>query len=69
MVFKVLGIHTSISIIQGGPGCPYFLPALYKYMTTGDYLHSYVDDNDIPDVGVRNLVAQVKTFMRRYRNN
>ena len=42
----------------------YFLPALYKYMTTGDYLLSYVDD-DIPDAGVRHLVAQVKTFIDR----
>ena len=66
MEFKVLGIYTSMSIIQGGPGCPYFLPALYKYMTTGDYLQSYVDDNDIPDAGVRHLVAQVKTFIYRY---
>ena len=51
-----------MSIIQGGPGCPYFLPAMYKYMTTGEYLNSYVEDDDIPDAGVRHMIAQVKTL-------
>lgn len=55
-----------MSIIQGGPGCPYFLPAMYKYMTTGDYLNSYVEDDDIPDAGVRHMIAQVKLCRYMY---
>ena len=53
-----------MSIVQGGPGFPYFLPALYKYITTGDYLTSYVEDDDIPDGGVRQMIAEVKNFFK-----
>ena len=49
-----------MSIVQGGPGFPYFLPA-YKYMTTGDYLTSYIDDNVIPNEGVSHTIAEVNT--------
>jgi len=48
-----------MSIIQGGPGFPYFLPAVYKYLSTGDYLSTYVDDDDIPEAGARHLVSAV----------
>ena len=50
-----------MSIVQGGPGFPYFLPAVYTYMTTNDYLTSYVDDSDIPDGGVRHMITEVNT--------
>ena len=56
-------MHTAMSVIQGGPGCPYFLPAMYKYMITGDYLSSYVQDDEIPDACVRHMIAQVITGM------
>ena len=32
-------------------------------MTTGDYLSSYMEDDDIPDAGIRHMIAQVKTGM------
>lgn len=50
-----------MSVVQGGPGFPFFLPAIYKYITTGDYLSTYVDDSDIPDEGVKQLVTEVST--------
>ena len=53
-----------MSIVQGGPGFPYFLPAVYKYITTGEYLTSYVEDDDIPDEGVRQMIAEVKDIFK-----
>ena len=40
------------------------LPAVYKYITTGDYLTSYVEDDDIPDGGVRQMIAEVKNSLK-----
>jgi len=57
----VLGKYVAMSVVQGGPGFPYFLQAVYKYITTGDYLNTYVDDRDIPDEGVRRLISEVNT--------
>lgn len=48
-----------MSIIQGGPGFPCFHPAMYKYITTGDYQTSYVEDDDVPEAGVRLLISKV----------
>ena len=33
-------------------------------MTIGDYLNSYMDDNDVPDGGVRHMIAEIaKDFL------
>ena len=48
-----------MSIIQGGPGFPSFHPAMYKYINTCDYLTSYVENDDVPEAGVRLLVSKV----------
>ena len=58
--FNIVGTYAGMSIIQGGPGFPYFLQALYKYLSTGDYLSIYVDDNDIPEAGARHIVSAVR---------
>ena len=54
-----------MSIVQGGPGFPCFLPAMYKYMITGDHLTSYVDDDDIPETGVRHLITKVSIHLQQ----
>ena len=45
--------------MQGGPGFPMLHPAVYRYMCTGKYTDIDVSVKDIPDAGVRALVAQV----------
>lgn len=47
-----------MSIVQGGSGFPVFLPGLYHYLTTGEYL-GLISDSQVPDTQVRELLLQV----------
>jgi len=52
----------AMSIVQGGPGFPCFLPVVYKYICTGEYLSNYVNDGDVPDAGARQLLHEVSAL-------
>lgn len=47
-----------MSIVQGGSGFPVFLPGVYHYLTTGEYL-GVIPDSQVPDTQVRQLLLQV----------
>jgi len=49
----------AMSIVQDGPGFPCFIPAVYKYIYTGEYLNNYVNSSDVPDAGARQLLHEV----------
>lgn len=47
------------SIVQGGPGFPVLLPALYNYIVSGKYIGEVADDSDVPDPVIRQLLKMV----------
>ena len=55
----MLGTLVSMSVVQGGPGFPVLLPAVYEYITTGQYRPQDIWDTDVPDSQVQSLLAQV----------
>jgi hypothetical protein len=56
--FLLIGKVVAMSIVQGGSGFPVFLPGLYHYLTTGEYL-GVMSDSQVPDAQVRELLLQV----------
>jgi len=62
--YKILGMYVGMSIVQVGPGFPCFLPVVYKYLSTGEYLNNYVNDSDVPDAGARQLLHEVCVSFR-----
>ena len=54
----LIGKVVAMSIVQGGSGFPVFLPGLYHYLTTGEYL-GLISDSQAPDTQVRELLLQV----------
>ena len=48
-----------MSSLQGGPGFPVLLPALYNYVARGLYCLDDVSDSDVPDLHVQDLLSQV----------
>lgn len=48
-----------MSALQGGPGFPVLLPALYKYISMGQYDLEDLTDEDVPDCEVQRLLAAV----------
>ena len=52
--FEVLGKMIAHSMVQGGPGFPYFSPVIYSYIASGDLCTSLemaiVEDVDDPDL-------------------
>lgn len=48
-----------MSILQGGFGLPIFSPSLYQYLVNEDISCITVNDNDIPDPGLKELVRLV----------
>ena len=51
------GVATSI--VQGGYGLPVFHPAVYHYLTMGEYIGQVTADEDVPDPQVRMLLSEV----------
>ena len=47
--FERIGKLVATSIIQGGPGFPVLLPAVYNYICTGEYVDQ-IAEVPIPDV-------------------
>ena len=49
--FEVLGKMIAHSMVQGGPGFPYFSPVMYSYIASGDLCTSLemaiVEDPDL----------------------
>ena len=46
--------------MQGGYGLPIFHPAVYHYLTTGEYIGQVTDNEDVPDPQVRMLLSEVR---------
>ena len=52
----------AMSALQGGPGLPVFLPAVYKYIISNDnFSPAALTSEDIPDCGVKSLIREVCT--------
>ena len=50
----------AMSALQGGPGLPVFLPAVYKYIISKDnFSPAALTSEDIPDCGVKSLIREV----------
>ena len=49
----------AISIVQGGPGFPVLLPALYQYFCTGECTNLPIEDCDVPHHEAKKLLMQV----------
>ena len=62
-VFEIIGRMISHSLIQNGPGFPYFTPAVYSYIATGNLEEaiSKVSVIDIADPDLVEFVGKVKT--------
>ena len=58
----MLGTLVSMSIVQGGPGFPAFLPVVYDYMTTGQYNATEILNDDVPNLEVQTLLTEVCAF-------
>ena len=58
--FKMIGKLTATSIVQGGPGLPIFLPAVYHYLCFGKY-STELKTAEVPDLLIRNLLEQVRS--------
>ena len=48
-----------MSIVQGGSGFPVLHPAVYHYLTTGEYIGQITDDSSVPDPQIQQLLHQV----------
>ena len=57
--FRLVGTLIAMSSVQGGPGFPVLLPALYNYVAMGHYSLDDVSDSDVPDLHVQDLLSQV----------
>ena len=51
--FKILGGYFSPSVIQRGPGFPFFHPHVYEYLFSGIWSQTNIDLDCIPDNGLR----------------
>lgn len=59
-VFEVLGTMVAQSMIQGGPGFPYFSPIVYWYVATGDFQQGIARASvDISDGILENYATRV----------
>ena len=60
--FRMLSNLVAISVVQGGPGFPVFLPVIYDYIATGEYIVKDIQDPDVPDCQVQCLLAKVYVY-------
>ena len=62
-LFKLLGTMITHSLIQDGPGFPYFAPYVYWYLVTNseEMALTYVTDDDL-SVPVREITSQVHSY-------
>ena len=65
MDYLTLGKLTSISVVQNGPGLPIFMPAVYQYIPSGDYLDQAIDDSLVPYYPARDLLSKVNWYDER----
>lgn len=56
---KMIGSLVAMSIVQGGPGFPLFLPQVVTYISTGHYDVEPLTDTDVPDWQVQYLLTEV----------
>ena len=61
---KLLCCYFSPSVIQGGPGFPFFHPHVYVYLFSGIWSQTNIDLDCIPDDGLRKFEEDVslKTY-------
>ena len=57
----MIGKLVATSIVQGGCMLPTFHPAVYHYLTSGEYLGQVIDDKDVPDPQVQMLLSSIYT--------
>lgn len=64
-VFEILGRMISHSLVQNGPGFPYFAPAVYSYISTGNLQEAItkVSIVDIADPDLLEFVEKVRCFI------
>lgn len=59
--FEVAGMLFSQSILQKGCGMPCLSPAVYEYLTTGDYTGCYPTKSDIPlNISTHELITFIE---------
>ena len=66
--FLMMGKLIATSVVQGGPGLPVLIPAVYRYIATSSYSPEWMPGiTDFPDPFIRNLLQQVKSKLTQYR--
>ena len=67
-VFEIFGRMISHSLVQNGPGFPYFAPAVYLYISTGNLREAItkVSVVDIADPDLMEFVEKVRCFIFDY---
>lgn len=65
--FRVLGMLLAMSIVQSGFGLPVLHPAMYQYMMGTAYQEIQLSDDDVPEFAARQLIVQVKKFLKELK--
>ena len=61
--YKILGCYAAISIIQGGPGFPFFRAHVYAYLCTGIWSPVTISAENLPNEDVRTVVSKVHSTL------
>ena len=67
--YKILGCYAAISIIQGGPGFPFFHAHAYGYLSTGIWSPVRISVENLPNENLRTVVNNVCYLVPTWYNN
>lgn len=54
-----MGVLVAMSVLQGQPGFPVLLLAVFEYIVSGEYSAATLTEEDAPDYEVKSLLANV----------
>ena len=60
--YKILGSYAAVSVIQGGPGFPFFHPHVYAYLCTGIWSPVSIAVEHLPNQTLRTVVKNVSGY-------
>ena len=61
--YKILGSYAALSIIQGGPGFPFFHSHVYAYLCTGTWSPVTISVQTLPNHELRAVVKSVRQLL------
>ena len=65
--YKILGCYAALSIIQGGPGLPFFHAHVYTYLCTGVWSPTKIGLAAIPNHDLQSIVENVSFILHMLR--